>query len=68
MPAEGVAAIYAGLGDRDAAFTWLNRAIETRGVGLIFFAAESMYDTLRTDPRYPAVIQRIGLTAPTRRK
>ena len=68
VPAEGVAAIHAGLGDRDAAFTWLNRAIETRGVGLIFFAAESMYDTLRTDPRYPAVIQRIGLTAPTRRK
>jgi serine/threonine protein kinase/tetratricopeptide (TPR) repeat protein len=64
VPAEGVAAIYAGLGDLDAAFRWINRAIETRGVGLIFFAAESMYDTLRTDPRYPDVIKRIGLGTP----
>jgi hypothetical protein len=59
-----VAAIYAGLGDLDAAFRWINRAIDTRGVGLIFLAAESMYDTLRSDPRYPAVVQRIGLVAP----
>ena len=59
-----MAAIYAGLGDLDAAFTWLNRAVDTRGVGLIFLAAESMYDALRSDPRYPAVIQRIGLVAP----
>jgi serine/threonine protein kinase/tetratricopeptide (TPR) repeat protein len=64
VPAEGVAAIYAGLGDLDAAFRWINRAIDTRGVGLIFLAAESMYDTLRSDPRYPAVVQRIGLVAP----
>ncbi|HSA56469.1 MAG TPA: protein kinase, partial [Gemmatimonadaceae bacterium] len=64
VPAEGVAGIYAALGNLDAAFLWLNRAIETRGVGLIFLAAEPMYDSLRDDPRYGGIIERIGLGAP----
>lgn len=64
VPAEGMAGIYAGLGDLDAAYDWLNRAIETRGLGLIFLAAEPMYDALREDPRYPDVIRRIGLVVP----
>jgi serine/threonine-protein kinase len=63
VPAEGVAAIYAGLGDRDAALTWLERAVEARGVGLIFLAAEPMYDSLRDHPRYRRVVERIGLGA-----
>ena len=67
VPAEGVAAIHAGLGDLDAAFAWLNRAIETRGVGLIFVAAEPVYDSLREDPRYRGIIERIGLVAPVPR-
>lgn len=61
VPAEGVAAIYAGLGDREAAFTWLDRAVETRGVGLIFLAVEPMYESLRSDPRFQQLVRRIGL-------
>ena len=61
IPAEGVAAIYAGLGDTAQALGWLERAIETRGVGLIFLAVEPMYDSLRGDPRMAEMIQRIGL-------
>jgi hypothetical protein len=61
VPAEGVAAVYAGLGDRAAALTWLERAADARGVGLIFLAAEPMYDSLRGEPRYRRVVERIGL-------
>jgi hypothetical protein len=61
VPAEGVAAIYAGLGDREAAFTWLDRAVDTRGVGLIFLAVEPMYESLRSDPRFQQLVRRIGL-------
>ena len=64
VPAEGVAAIYAALGDRDAALRWLERAVESRGVGLIFVAVEPMYDSLRDDPRYERIIARVGLRAP----
>jgi tetratricopeptide (TPR) repeat protein len=61
VPAEGVAAVYAGLGDRATALTWLERATDARGVGLIFLASEPMYDTLRNEPRYRRVVDRIGL-------
>ncbi|HUQ80113.1 MAG TPA: protein kinase [Gemmatimonadaceae bacterium] len=63
VPAEGVAAVYAGLGDRATALTWLERATDARGIGLIFLAAEPMYDDLRSEPRYQRVVQRIGLTS-----
>ena len=61
VPAEGVAAIYAGLGDKETALTWLERAVEARSVGLIFLAAEPMYDTLREEPRYRRIVERVGL-------
>jgi eukaryotic-like serine/threonine-protein kinase len=61
VPAEGVAAIYAALNDRAAALTWLERAVDARGVGLVFLAAEPMYDDLRQEPRYLRVVQQIGL-------
>lgn len=61
VPAEGVAAIYAGLGDKEAALTRLERAVEARSVGLIFLAAEPMYDTLREEPRYRRIVERVGL-------
>jgi serine/threonine-protein kinase len=61
VPAEGVAAIYAGLGDKDAALTWLERAVEARGSGLIFLAQEPMYRSLYTEPRYRQVVQQLKL-------
>ncbi|HET9276308.1 MAG TPA: protein kinase, partial [Gemmatimonadales bacterium] len=60
-PAEGIAAIYAGLGDIEAALGWLERAVEARGTGLIFLAAEPMYAPLRGHPRFRLVLERIGL-------
>jgi hypothetical protein len=62
VPGEGVAAIYAALGDYDAAFAWLDSAVQSRGAGLIFLGAEPMYDGLRNDPRYPVIASRVGLT------
>jgi serine/threonine-protein kinase len=63
VPAEGVAAIYAGLGDHATALTWLERAADARGIGLIFLAAEPMYDVLHDEPRYKRVVERIGLVS-----
>ena len=61
VPAEGLAAIYAGLGDIDRAFHWLNKAIEYRGIGVIILAKEPMFDTLRTDRRFQKIKDRVGL-------
>jgi serine/threonine-protein kinase len=64
VPAEGAATVHNALGDHDAALTWLERAVDTRGVGLLFLAVEPMYDELRRAPRYRSVVSRVGLSAP----
>jgi serine/threonine protein kinase/tetratricopeptide (TPR) repeat protein len=61
VPAEGIAGIYSGLGDADTALAWLERAVERRGVGLIFLAVEPIYQPLRNEPRYQKLVERIGL-------
>jgi len=65
VPAEGVAAIYAALGDRRTALAWLERAVESRGVGLIYVTVEPMYAALRGEPRYQRIIQQLKLVTPS---
>ena len=60
--ASAIARIYLGLGNADSALTWLDRAAEQRDP---FFASESMaspiFDLVRADPRFAAVVRRVGL-------
>jgi TolB-like protein/DNA-binding winged helix-turn-helix (wHTH) protein/Flp pilus assembly protein TadD len=53
------AVIYVGLGEKDKAFEWLEKAYEERSLeGL----AEPVYDSLRSDPRFHDLERRIGIT------
>ena len=61
VPALYTAAIYTGLGDRDNAMKWLEKAFEERTEYLIFFNVEPMADPLRSDPRFQDLLHRIGL-------
>jgi TolB-like protein len=54
-----LAAIYAALGDRDAAFQWLGRAYDRRIVW--FLKVHPAMDPLRGDPRYTELLKRTGL-------
>ena len=56
-----VALVYTGLGDRDQAFTWLEKANEDRDSLVTMLNAQPEFDTLRDDPRFNALLQRIGL-------
>jgi len=55
------AVVYAGLGDADNAFRWLAAAYETRSPQMIWLRAEPMFDRLRGDSRFDALVQRVGL-------
>jgi tetratricopeptide (TPR) repeat protein len=61
VPAEGVAAIYAALGDKETAIAWLEKAVAARGVGLIFLGVEPIYDGLRGNARFTRVLQQVGV-------
>ena len=53
--------IYVGLGEKDQAFAWLERAYEERSVWLDFLKVEPNLDPLRSDPRYADLVRRMGL-------
>jgi tetratricopeptide (TPR) repeat protein len=59
--AQSAALVYGALGENDRAFEWLDRAYEERGGSMAFLAVEPDLDRLRSDPRFPALVRRVGL-------
>jgi eukaryotic-like serine/threonine-protein kinase len=55
-----VARIYIGLGDKDHAFEWLEKAYADRSDYLTQLKMDPMVDSLRSDPRFANLLQRIG--------
>lgn len=55
------AAIYSGLGERDEALRYLDRAVETRDTSLHLRLLSTEFDSLRNHPRFQALLGRIGL-------
>lgn len=55
------AIIHLGLGEIDQAFKWLEAAYEERSGFMPFLKVDPIVDPLRTDARFTALLQRIGL-------
>jgi tetratricopeptide (TPR) repeat protein len=56
------AGIYGLLGDKDPAFAWLEKAIEDRDPDMSQIKINPAYDSLRSDPRFNRLLQRVNLT------
>jgi serine/threonine-protein kinase len=56
-----LADIYVGLGQKEEAFAWLEKAFEAKDPATLQFKIDPLYDSLRSDPRYVKLIRRIGL-------
>jgi TolB-like protein/DNA-binding winged helix-turn-helix (wHTH) protein/Flp pilus assembly protein TadD len=56
-----VALIHAGLGDRDQALAWLDKAYAERSDYMVYLTLEPMLDGLRSDHRFTALVARVGL-------
>lgn len=48
-------------GQMDKAFAWLDRAVEAHNAGLVYLPIDPKYARLWSDPRFDAVIKRMGL-------
>jgi TolB-like protein/Tfp pilus assembly protein PilF len=53
--------VYVGLGDVDGAFASLEQACVDRASGLVNLCVEPRLDPIRADPRYVALVKRLGL-------
>jgi TolB-like protein/Flp pilus assembly protein TadD len=59
LPPFGVAMAYAGLGDADAAFRWLDRAVEERAALMDGLAVAPGFASLHGDPRWSRLLRRV---------
>ena len=55
-----VALVYAGLGENDEAFAWLNRGYDERTHWLVWLKLDPRWNTLRSDPRFAVLLKRMG--------
>ena len=53
--------VYIGLGDFDAAFPWLDRAVDDRDPHTLHFPCKPAYDPIRQDPRFTALLRKMRL-------
>jgi serine/threonine-protein kinase len=56
-----MALVYMGLGDKDRAFEWLDKAFQDRTSRLFNIQMHPEFASLRKDSRFAALVQRIGL-------
>ena len=59
--AYGIAIMYAELGEKDQAFQWLNTAYQERDWLLVDLKTDFLLDPLRSDPRFAALVRKVGL-------
>ena len=55
------AIIHTGLGDKDLAFSELEGAVEERATDLLGIKVVALYDPLRSDQRFAALLRKVGL-------
>jgi tetratricopeptide (TPR) repeat protein len=67
VSAYSFALVYLGLGDKEEALRWLEKAYQDRaGDALRFVGVEPILDPLRGDPRFEALVQKVVGPKPTR--
>jgi len=52
---------YGAAGDRDLALSWLEKAVDEHAPWLPELKLEPTYDPFRSDPRFIALLKRVGL-------
>ncbi len=61
VPPFDMAIVYVGLGEKDRAFEWLEKAYAERSFFLTWLKVEPELDSLRSDPRFADLVRRVGL-------
>ena len=61
VPAFFLALVYAGLEDKDQAFSWLEKAYDERFIRIAYLKLEALWDPLRSDQRFSDLVRRVGI-------
>jgi TolB-like protein/Tfp pilus assembly protein PilF len=63
VPPYDIGIIHAGLGERNEAFSWLEKAYEVRNEWMGWIKVAPEFDGLRPDPRFTELLKRMGLAS-----
>ena len=61
VPSLYLAVVSIGLGDKNNAFLYFNRAVDEHNDRLIYLAVEPIADPVRSDPRFQTLLHRVHL-------
>ncbi|MBS1786373.1 MAG: protein kinase [Acidobacteria bacterium] len=61
VPAYDLAIVYAGMGEKEKAFSWLEKAFEEHSEYLPFLRVEPRLHSLHSDPRFAELLKRLNL-------
>jgi serine/threonine-protein kinase len=68
VPATCFAIVHLGLGENDRALEWLEAGMERRQMSMSALKVHPVYDPLRHEPRFQALLQGLGLAPAVYRK
>ena len=57
------AGLYTAIGDKDKALDWIEKAYAERSVAATALLADTRFITIRSEPRYQAILSRMGLAS-----
>jgi eukaryotic-like serine/threonine-protein kinase len=60
VPPTRVARLYSFAGEKDLALQWLERGYEERDFEIVYLRDQPAWENLRPDPRFTALVQRMG--------
>lgn len=64
VAAFDIAVVYAGLGETDKTFEWLDRAFLERSTWLVHLKWDDRFTSIRSDPRMVVLLRRMGIPNP----
>jgi hypothetical protein len=56
-----IALVHLGLEEIQESISWLERALDERTCWLVWVGVDPMFDSLREEPRFQAIVARMGL-------
>jgi tetratricopeptide (TPR) repeat protein len=62
VPPTCVAAVYVGLGEKEQALAWLEKAYEIRDANLPQLKVDPVWDSIRSDRRFIELLRKVGLS------
>jgi DNA-binding winged helix-turn-helix (wHTH) protein/TolB-like protein/tetratricopeptide (TPR) repeat protein len=62
VSSNSIALVYTGLGEKDLAFEWLEKAYQERSELMTWLKVDPRLDSLRSESRFTDLMRRVGLT------